>query len=935
MKIRIFINEYFPKFIFLGLSLIIFLPLVVSPETVFPFVVGKSLWFRGIIYSVSCLWLILIAVNKKYLPEKSTLILLLSIFVLVQALAGIFSSSPLNSFWSNWERMEGVVEYFHWLVFILVAFSVLKTKLSWINLWKINTCVGLIVATLGFFESIGIVMPSAGGLDIFPLVVNPEESYTQGERVESTIGNPSYLATYLSMVTFSSIAIIFREFKKNYQSSILSTYISLKSSSKSYVIIATIGSLISIWTILNSGSRATLIGIVVAALFLSTILSVINKKIRKFTLIPVVAIIILIPLFYFLTITIESQRENLRVETLSSYFGAEVLEKSPEWRGLNARRSRIEVASKIPELAFIQEYYDAERSLENPISEPTMKLLLQHMVDTQKISQAEMQSRICSDEILTYYWVTEKDSFRECTSIMKFISNFGSGISYPFRSGFDIGDRGFAWSIALKGFSENPIFGIGPENFPILHYKYIDQNKSEDTPHFDRAHNRILHIMATSGIMGLISLALLWSYIGYLILKKALKSNTENILWMLFGCFFISYLIYSMFTFSVSPIFLQVMMLIAFLARSDEGFIKKDELEINLSKETKEQSFVKDGFTLSLLIILPIIAIIVIRSYVATPFQAAKVTPPLGSPKSLIEVQNNINKFEPLANYGRQEILYIIGRDYQEMLATAEQSGKFAEQYTALKVLIEEEYNKAKEVEPDHFNIHFAASSIYLGLASYDANNLEITREILKKLEELSPNSMQTLEIKIRVALLMNDPITAEPLVEIWRETVNPKWKAFWDQSLGIIKGEIIPEWETNCRNEEYPADKPTFENSNILYSNELDNGVIVGIKQEPLDKGFEVAPGTIITLDYSGWLSNGCLFDSSYLADVNTLTFKVGTGLAIPGFESGLMGLGEGSVARIVIPPEMGYGAVGVKGLIPPNETIYFEVKIIKVETD
>ena len=50
---RIFINNNFPKLIFFGLSLIIFAPLVVSPETVYPFVVGKSLWFRGIIYSIS------------------------------------------------------------------------------------------------------------------------------------------------------------------------------------------------------------------------------------------------------------------------------------------------------------------------------------------------------------------------------------------------------------------------------------------------------------------------------------------------------------------------------------------------------------------------------------------------------------------------------------------------------------------------------------------------------------------------------------------------------------------------------------------------------------------------------------------------------------------------------------------------------------------
>ena len=377
------------------------------------------------------------------------------------------------------------------------------------------------------------------------------------------------------------------------------------------------------------------------------------------------------------------------------------------------------------------------------------------------------------------------------------------------------------------------------------------------------------------------------------------------------------------------------MLLVAFLARSEQGFAKKDDLEIDLSKESKDQSFAKDSLAISLVIILPIITILVIRAYVATPFQSAKITPPLGAPKSLIEAQDNINTFEPLSNYGRQEILYIIGRDYEEMLSVAEQSGNFAEQYTALKDLVSQEYNKAIEVEPNNFNIHFAASSVYLGLSNYDANNLNIAQDILKKLEELSPNSVQTLEIKIRVALLMNDPITAEPLIENWRKVMPGEFINFWDQSLGIIKGEIIPEWETNCRNREYPADKPTFEDSNILYSNELDNGVIVGIKQEIAEGAFPIAPGAVVTLDYTGWLSNGCIFDSSYLPGVNTLTFKTGTGLAIPGFESGILNLGEGSIARIAIPPEMGYGAIGVRGLIPPNETIYFEVKIIKVDVD
>ena len=92
----------------------------------------------------------------------------------------------------------------------------------------------------------------------------------------------------------------------------------------------------------------------------------------------------------------------------------------------------------------------------------------------------------CSDEIILYFWITNRYSFKECTPIMKTISIFGTGFTYPFKSGFNIGERQYAWTIALKGFISNPLLGIGPENFPILHYKYLELEMSDDSPHLDR-----------------------------------------------------------------------------------------------------------------------------------------------------------------------------------------------------------------------------------------------------------------------------------------------------------------------------------------------------------------------------------------------------------------------------------------------------------------
>ena len=106
------------------------------------------------------------------------------------------------------------------------------------------------------------------------------------------------------------------------------------------MVIAGIASLISIWTILSSGSRGSLIGIAASILLISILLSIVYKKISKFTLAPAILIIILIPTFFFITTTIESQREDLRVEVLSKYFPIEVFEESPNWKGLNADKER-------------------------------------------------------------------------------------------------------------------------------------------------------------------------------------------------------------------------------------------------------------------------------------------------------------------------------------------------------------------------------------------------------------------------------------------------------------------------------------------------------------------------------------------------------------------------------------------------------------------
>ena len=927
-QFRIYIDKYFPNLIFFGLSLILFMPLVVSPETVYPYVVGKSFWFKGIIYFIAGFYLVLISTNKSYLPDKSFLILIFSLFVLIQAISGLVGSSPVNSFWSNWERMEGVTDYFHWLILLIVSSSVLRKEKSWIKLLKINTYAGFTVSFLGLLEFFDIVIPIFFGLDIFPSVVNPAESYTLGERVESTIGNPTYVASYLSIISFISIGLIIREFQINFTETFKNTYINLSLNSKIFIWSSLSGVIISLWTILNSGSRASLIGILFGILFLCSMLLITSKRLRKYLFGTFILIGSLIILFFVSISLIESQRDNLKNEVIQKYIPEKYLDDDIWYKFSNFNKNigndnSEELVGILNQLDFLNIFQDAERS-SNSLKD--MKNLSKYIEKNNLYPSFLGDEIYCSDEIMLYFWVTDRYSFKECTPIMKLISMFGTGFSYPFKSGFNIGERQYAWTIALKGFASNPIFGIGPENFPILHYKYLELGMSDDSPHLDRAHNRFLHTISTTGIFGGVILLTLWASVLTLIIKKVL-SRKNNIFWILMGSAFISYVISSMFMFSVSSTYLQIILIVSLLSKSSEI---KEKPVIN---ENNEERFTKDSITIVTALISLIVVVVLIRSFVYIPFSAAKVTPPLGSPKSVIEMQDNINRFPKLANYGRQEMFYILLRDYNQMLETSQEQGKFAENYNSLKTLIAQEFSKAIAIEPDHFNIHFAVASLYLGLSKYELANLDRVNEILDDMERLSPNSVQTLEIKIRMALLRNEDVNAEKLINVWREVMPYQFKTFWDENLAIAKGELIPEIEVDCKNDQYPSDKPQFDDSNLLYTNELDGGVVVGVKKEASDEAKKVLPGTVVKMNYTGWLPDGCIFDSSFLPGMNPLSFLVGSGIAIPGIEESIITLKVGNIARIVIPSEKAYGTNGVSGLIPPNSPIYFEVEILDVE--
>ena len=94
---------------------------------------------------------------------------------------------------------------------------------------------------------------------------------------------------------------------------------------------------------------------------------------------------------------------------------------------------------------------------------------------------------------------------------------------------------------------------------------------------------------------------------------------------------------------------------------------------------------------------------------------------------------------------------------------------------------------------------------------------------------------------------------------------------------------------------------------------------------------GVEAIKGKMVSVHYTGWLTDGTKFDSSKDRD-QPFQFSLGRGQVIQGWDQGVQGMKVGGKRKLTIPPELGYGAEGAGGVIPPNATLVFEVELLGV---
>lgn len=192
------INKWLRYIIYGGIFLVPFIPWIVASSSYFPFITGKNFIFRVIVEIIFALWAILILRDKKDRPNKSWILYSILALAVIDIFATFFGLNPFRSFWSNYERMDGLINLLHLVAYFVVLISIMKNKLVWFYLANTALLANVYIATYS-------VMQLAGKAQV----------HQSATRLDASLGNSAYLAVYVLFMIFISAYLLFLMWPKN------------------------------------------------------------------------------------------------------------------------------------------------------------------------------------------------------------------------------------------------------------------------------------------------------------------------------------------------------------------------------------------------------------------------------------------------------------------------------------------------------------------------------------------------------------------------------------------------------------------------------------------------------------------------------------------------------------------------------------------------
>ncbi len=251
--------------VYLGVFAIPFIPLIISNTMFFPFITGKNFTFRVIVEIIFAAWILLALYEPLYRPRFSWIVAGFTSLLVVMFFANLFGANPLQSFWSNFERMEGYVTLVHMFLYFLVAGSVLTTDKLWNRFFNTTLFAAVLLSLYAFAQLSGNIVINQGGW-----------------RLDGTLGNSAYMAIYMLFHSFIALFMLVRTRTRGLQY----TYGALL--------------ILFIFLLIQTATRGSIIGFF-GGLFVTTLYITLfikdHPRVRKVAISSLVAVVALVGLF--------------------------------------------------------------------------------------------------------------------------------------------------------------------------------------------------------------------------------------------------------------------------------------------------------------------------------------------------------------------------------------------------------------------------------------------------------------------------------------------------------------------------------------------------------------------------------------------------------------------------------------------------------------
>ncbi len=239
--------------------------LIISNSLFFPFITGKNFAFRIVVEIIFAAWIILALYDIQYRPKFSWIGVSFIALLVVMFFADLFGQYPLQSFWSNFERMEGYVTLVHTFMYMIVVGSVLKSEKLWSRFFLTTIGVAIVLSLYAFAQLSGNIEIRQGGV-----------------RLDGTLGNSAYMAIYMLFHVFITFFMLLRT----------------ESRGMRYVYGTLV--LLFIYLLVQTATRGTILGLIGGSFIMVTYMALFAKeypRVRIFAVRGLIAIVAIVALF--------------------------------------------------------------------------------------------------------------------------------------------------------------------------------------------------------------------------------------------------------------------------------------------------------------------------------------------------------------------------------------------------------------------------------------------------------------------------------------------------------------------------------------------------------------------------------------------------------------------------------------------------------------